>query len=107
MLRLVNSYLRSTRGQSRLNHLMLLSTYGEELDNLNIKELVQFFIDKNDDRLPVFGHCKQLSLLPCDINIYDHCLTIGLFKKLTKSLKNTCERINFMVKLQASTLQLY
>ena len=58
MLRLVKSYLRSTTGQSHLNHLMLLSTYKEELDNLNMKELLQYFINKNDDRISMFGHCE-------------------------------------------------
>ena len=58
MLSLVKSYLRSTTGQSHLNHLMQLSTYKEELDSLNMKELVQFFINKNDDRISMFGHCE-------------------------------------------------
>ena len=58
MLRLVKSYLRSTMGQSRLNHLMLLSTYKEELDNLNMKELLQYFINKNDYRISMLGHCE-------------------------------------------------
>ena len=58
MLRLVKSYQRSTTGQNRLNHLILLSTYKEELDNLNMKELLQYFINKNDDRISMFGHCE-------------------------------------------------
>ena len=58
MLRLVESYLRSSTRQSRLNYLMLLSTYKEELDNINMKELAQFFINKNDDPISMFGHCE-------------------------------------------------
>ena len=30
---------------------MLLSIYKEELDNLNMKELVQYLFNKNDDRI--------------------------------------------------------
>ena len=37
---------------------MLLSTCKEEIDNLNMKELVQYFINKNDDRIFMFGHCE-------------------------------------------------
>ena len=58
MMRFVKSYLRSTTGQSRLNHLMLLSTCNEELDNLNMKELVQYFVNKNDDPKSMFRHCE-------------------------------------------------
>ena len=56
MMRFVKSYLRSTTGQSRLNHLMLLSTCNEELDNLNMKE--QYFVNKNDDPKSMFRHCE-------------------------------------------------
>ena len=51
-----------------------------------------------------------MSLLSCDIKIYYHSVvffTISVLKKLAKSLKYTCEGVNFMVKLQAFTLQLY
>ena len=58
MMRLVKSYLRSTTGQSRFNYLTLESTYKEELDNLNMKELVQFFINKNDDCISMFRNCQ-------------------------------------------------
>ena len=58
MMRFVKSYLRSTTGQSRLNHLMLLSTCNEELDNLNMKELLQYFVNKNDDPKSMFQHCE-------------------------------------------------
>ena len=55
LLRLVKSYLRATTGQGRLNHLMILSAYKENVDELNLKDVVRKFIHKNDTRISLFG----------------------------------------------------
>ena len=54
LLRLVKSYLRATTGQGRLNHLMTLSTYKENVDELNLKDVVREFIHKSDTRISLF-----------------------------------------------------
>ena len=46
LLELIKSYLRSTMKQSRLNHLMILSAYINQLDQLDLK---------NDARKHIFG----------------------------------------------------
>ena len=52
----IKSYLRSRTGQARLNHLMLMSTYREELDNLSLDDIVEEFIMNNPDaRRCIFG----------------------------------------------------
>ena len=55
LLRLVKSYLRATTGQGRLNHLMILSAYKENVDELNLKDVAREFIHKNDSRILLFG----------------------------------------------------
>ena len=55
LLRLVKSYLGATTGQDRLNHLMILSAYKENVDELNLKDVVRKFIHKNDTRISLFG----------------------------------------------------
>ena len=47
MLKLIKTYLRSTMGQTRLNHLMILSIYKDKLDELNLTIPAKLFIDKN------------------------------------------------------------
>ena len=55
LLRLIKSYLRSTMGQSRLNHLMVLNIYKEKVHNMGLEALATVFINKNDDRRFIFG----------------------------------------------------
>ena len=55
LLRLVKSYLSATTGQGRLNHLMILSAYKENVDELNLKDVAREFIHKNDTRISLFG----------------------------------------------------
>lgn len=55
-LRQIKSYLRSTMKQERLNHLMLLASYPEELDNLDIEKLMKEFIMRNDQRSNTFHY---------------------------------------------------
>ena len=55
MLKLIKTYLRSTMGQTRLNHLMILSIYKDKLDELNLTIPAKLFIDKNESRRSIFG----------------------------------------------------
>ena len=55
MLKLIKTYLRSTMGQTRLNHLMIQSIYKDKLDELNLTTPAKLFIDKNESRHAIFG----------------------------------------------------
>ena len=54
-LRLIKSYLLATTGQVQLNHLMILSAYKENVDELNLKDVAREFIHNNDTRISLFG----------------------------------------------------
>ena len=49
-LRRLKTYLRSTMTQRRLNSLIILNMYQEDVDNLDLTKLVNKFISKNDMR---------------------------------------------------------
>ena len=53
-LRRLKTYLRSTMNQRRLNSVLILSTYREELDQLNIDKLAYEFVMKKQTRYNVF-----------------------------------------------------
>ena len=54
-MRRLKSYLRSTMGQGRLNHLMLLSIYKDLLDGLDLKVIASEFVRESEHRQRVFG----------------------------------------------------
>ena len=51
----IKSYLRSTIGQVRLNNLMILNIYKDELDVLDLRVVANDFVAGNEHRLSVFG----------------------------------------------------
>ena len=54
-MRRLKTYLHSTMGQSRLNHLMILHVHKELTDNLNLIDVANEFVTSNESRLHVFG----------------------------------------------------
>ena len=54
-MRRIKSYLRSTMGQARLNHAMVLSIYKEQLDELDLKTIANEFVSSSEHRLRFFG----------------------------------------------------
>ena len=54
-MRRIKSYLRSTTGQARLNHLMLLNIYIEKLDGLDLKVIANEFVRESEHRQRLFG----------------------------------------------------
>ncbi|KAE8740866.1 hypothetical protein FOCC_FOCC013612 [Frankliniella occidentalis] len=54
MMRRLKTYLRSTMGHARLNHLALLTVYKERVDMLDVRRLMQLFVN-NDLRHSIFG----------------------------------------------------
>ena len=54
-MRRLKTYLRSCMGQSRLNHIMILSIYKEEVDDINIDLVGDEFIRGSEHRLQYSG----------------------------------------------------
>ena len=54
-MRRVESYLRSTMTQERLNHLMILHVHKELTDGLILTNIANEFVSKSERRLQVFG----------------------------------------------------
>ena len=61
-MRRVKNYLRSTMGQERLNHLMV-HVHKSETDSLDIIQIANDFISRNDHREQVFGTFSGQDLL--------------------------------------------
>lgn len=55
VMRRVKSYLRSTMGQARLNHVMVLNIYKEKLDKLDLTALANKFVSGSEHRSRFFG----------------------------------------------------
>ena len=53
-LRRVKSYLRATMGQERLNHLLILNSYRELIDEMDVTKLLKCFVERNDFRRRIF-----------------------------------------------------
>ena len=51
----VKVYLRSTTSDCRLNHLMVLHVHKDRTDSLNMVEVANAFVERNDSRHPIFG----------------------------------------------------
>ena len=47
-LRCIKTYLRNSMTQQRLNHCLILHVHREKTDNLNLTEVAQEFIERND-----------------------------------------------------------
>ncbi len=54
-LRRIKTYLRSTMGQQRLNHLIVLTTHKEKTDSLDLETVAREFISKSERRITRFG----------------------------------------------------
>lgn len=54
-LRRVKTYLRSSTSQERLNHLMLLHTYKDDLDHVSLESILREFVCRNDLRMKTFA----------------------------------------------------
>ena len=55
-LRRLKSYLRSTMTQKLLNHVVLLNTYKEQVDEIFILDIAKEFISRNERRVDFFGN---------------------------------------------------
>ena len=55
-LRQLKNYLRSTMSQKRLNHVVVLHTHKERIDELDLLATAREFVSANDRRRAYFGH---------------------------------------------------
>ncbi len=51
----VETYLRSTMSQNRLNHCCILHAYQSEVDELDVLKIAAIFVERNEYRVKVFG----------------------------------------------------
>ena len=51
----VKTYLRSTTSDCRLNHLMVLHVHKDRIGSLNMVEVANAFVERNDSWHPIFG----------------------------------------------------
>ena len=58
----VNTYLRSTMGEARLNHLMLLHVHKELADDMDMVEVANLFVGDNHWRKRLFGKFSKYDL---------------------------------------------
>ena len=54
-MRRIKTYLRNTMSQNRLNHTMCLNIHKEKLEEINLKLVLNEFIDQSDRRRAVFA----------------------------------------------------
>ena len=55
VMRRVKSYLRSTMWQERLNHVMVLNIYKEQLDKLDLVAIANEFVGESEYHKRFFG----------------------------------------------------
>jgi hypothetical protein len=55
-VRRIETHLRQTMGQQRLNDVMLLHTHKERTDSIDIASVAAVFVSANDERFRVFGN---------------------------------------------------
>ena len=53
-MRRIKTYLRSSMSQNRLNHTMCINVHSEKVDSIDLKLLLNEFIDSNGRRKHVF-----------------------------------------------------
>ena len=58
LLKLIKTYLRSIMTQGRLYHLIILSAYRNQLDEMDLRKVASIFVQKNDGRRHTFGKFK-------------------------------------------------
>ena len=58
----VKTYLRSTTGEARLNHLTLLHVHKELADGMDMVEVAHFFVEDNHRRKRLFGKFSKYDL---------------------------------------------
>ena len=51
----LKTYLRSTTFDCRLNHMIVLHVHKDRTDTLNMVEVANAFVERNDFRHPIFG----------------------------------------------------
>ena len=61
-LKRIKTYLRSTTGEGRLNHLMLLHVHKELADGIAMVEVANLFVGDNQRRMQLLGKLSKKDL---------------------------------------------
>ena len=62
-LKLVKTYLRSATGNNRLHALMLVNVHNNILDNINLADIANQFVDRKDRHKQTFRNLSQLGII--------------------------------------------
>ena len=62
-LKRVKTYLRSTMGNNRLHALMLVNVHNNILDNINLADIANQFVDRKDRYKQTCRHLPQLGII--------------------------------------------
>ena len=76
VMRRLKSYLRSTMGQSHLNHIMLLNIYEEKLDTLELKAVDNEFVRGSEHRLRFLENFKHTPVIIHFVHTLSLCITL-------------------------------
>ena len=60
----VKTYLRSTTSYCRLNHLMVFHVHKDRKDSLNMIEVANAFVERNDSQHPISGVFGEMDGVP-------------------------------------------
>ena len=72
-LKRIKTFLRNSMTQQRLNHCMFLHIHQDRTDTLNLRDIAEEFIQKNERRIGYFGHFKLHLLFDC-VTLFNDCL---------------------------------
>ena len=72
----IKSYLKSTLGQERLNHLMTLNVHNDSIDSVDLVEVADQFVSGNEYRQRIY--IRQILINYCTV-----CVSVG-FAQLYK-----------------------
>ena len=71
-------YLRNSCGKAQLNHLIVLYTYWNDIENLDLRKVApQEFVGENEKRLSIFKWFWFAGFLYTDIFNYEHVRCSG------------------------------
>ena len=78
-MRRIKTYLRNSMTQNRLNHTMCINVHSEKVDSIDLKFLLNEFIDTNDRRKQIFAHMQFFLFLGVFVLLMHHLISTGSF----------------------------
>ena len=78
-MRRIKTYLRNSMTQNRLNHTMCINVHSEKVDSIDLKLLLNEFIDTNDRRKQIFAHMQFFLFLGVFVLLMHHLISTDSF----------------------------